>query len=353
MVVRDSLTKAYYDEAQYYTMMSNEEGAQHFFRELSTARRSACSAYLGAAELRTFDRLYPGYLEFGDDHRKLGFFLRKFVRREPDSVEFECPLSLEVDDYLRDHLVRGTPTLPGSFMAEIAAEAAAVLVPELDVIGLRDMVFHKFVKVYPGLPPVPRKIAARTVERGSDGAVVAVRITSDLVAPNGVLLAADQLHFETTVLLRSGFPAAPQWSPWSPAEEASVADPYYSSGSPVALTDAFVSTSDTRRHPRGLRSRFGLDAGRHQSTWARFTVPALLFDGMVRLTALDATTVSVPTSIAAIDLYQRANDLDQPDLEIFTADGKVVAVRADGTVVVAADGIEAAGIGKPLVLANS
>jgi NAD(P)-dependent dehydrogenase (short-subunit alcohol dehydrogenase family) len=354
MVVRDSLTKAYYDDAQYYTMMTNEEGAGHFFRELSTARQSACSAYLGVAELRTFDRLYPGYLEFGDDHGELGFFLRKFVRREPDSVEFECPLSVEVDGYLRHHLVRGTPTLPGSFMAEIAAEAAAVLVPELDVVGLRDLVFHKFVKVYPGTPAGPRKIAARTVERTADGAVVHVRITSDLVAPGGVLLAADQLHFEATVLLCNGFPVAPRWTPWPHTDEVDVPDPYYSAESPVALSDVFVSTSDARRNPRGLRTAFAIDAGRHRPALARFLLPAVLFDGMVRLTALDATAVSVPTSIAGIDLYQRANDLDLAELAVYESAGKVVAVRADGTVVAAADGIEAAVIGRvPLALANS
>jgi NADP-dependent 3-hydroxy acid dehydrogenase YdfG len=353
MVVRDSLTKAYYDDAQYYTMMSNAEGVDHFFRELGTARGSACSAYLGAAELRTFDRLYPGYLEFGADHRKLGFFLRRFTHREPDAVEFECPLSLDVDGYLRQHLVRGTPTLPGSFMAEMAAEAATVLAPELDVVGLRQLVFHKFVKVYPGRPPVPRKVTARIVERTPGGAVVAVRITSDLVAPNGVLLAADQLHFEAGVLLRNGFPAAPHWTPWPRADETSVFDPYYSAESPVALSESFVSTSDTRQHPRGRRARFAFDPGRHRATWARFRVPAMLFDGMVRLTALDATAVSVPTAIAGIDLYRRANDLDLSNLELATTAGKVVAVRADGTVVAAADGIEAAAIDRPLALANS
>jgi NAD(P)-dependent dehydrogenase (short-subunit alcohol dehydrogenase family)/3-oxoacyl-(acyl-carrier-protein) synthase len=361
MVVRDTLTKAYYDEAQYYTMMSNEEGAHHFFLELSAARRSSCSAYMGEAELRTFDRLYPGYLEFGGDHQRLGFFLRKFTRREPDSVEFECTLSLEVDEYLRHHLVRGTPTLPGSFMAEIAAEAAAVLVPDLDVVGLRRMAFHKFVKVYEGRPPVTKKIAARIVERTSDGAVVNVRITADLVAPGGVLLASDQLYFETTVLLRSGFPATPGWAPWQPAEEFSVSDPYYSTGSPVLLTDEFTSTSDLRLHPLGRRAKFVLN---HQPIWTRFAVPAILIDGMARLTSISSdrggtTEVSVPTFVEGIDLYQRANDLDLGNVEMFATNEKVVAVRSDGTVVAVANGIEAALIGrvstddKSLLMVNS
>lgn len=348
MVVRDSLTKAYYDDAQYYTMMSNAEGAHHFFLELSDARRSACSAYLGAAELRTFDRLYPGYLEFGGDHRKLGFFLRKFTRREPDSVEFECTLSLDVDEYLLHHVVRGTPTLPGTFMAEIAAEAAAVLVPGLDVVGLRRSTFHKFVKVYQGMPPVTKKITARIVERTDDGAVVEVRITSDLVAPSGVLLASDQLHFETTVLLRDGFPAAPGWDRWRPAAESALSDPYYAAGSPVLLTDEFAATSDIRAHPRGRRARFAFDAGRHRSVWERFALPAILIDGMARLTVLDPDEVSVPTFVAGIDLYRRANDVDLgggADVEIFATAGNVVAVQGD-TVVAVATGIEAAVIGR-------
>jgi hypothetical protein len=364
MVVRDTLTKAYYDEAQYYTMMSNEEGAHHFFLELSPARRSSCSAYMGDAELRTFDRLYPGYLEFGDDQDRLGFFLRKFTRREPDRVEFECTLSLEVDEYLRHHLVRGTPTLPGSFMAEIAAEAAAVLVPDLDVVGLRRMAFHKFVKVYQNRPPVTKKITARIVERTDDGAMVNVRITSDLVAPGGVLLASDELYFETTVLLRRGFPTAPGWQPWQPAEEFGVPDPYYSTGSPVLLTDEFTSTSDPRLHPLGRRARFVLNAGHHQAIWTRFTVPSILIDGMARLTSISSdrsgtVDVSVPTFVEGIDLYQRANDLDLGNVEMFATNEKVVAVRADGTVVAVANNIEAALIGrvptddKPLMMVNS
>jgi hypothetical protein len=338
--------------------MSNEEGAHHFFLELSAARRSACSAYLGEAELRTFDRLYPGYLEFGGDCQKLGFYLRKCTHRDPDFVEFECPLSLAVDEYLLHHRVRGTPTLPGTFMVEIAAEAAAILAPDLDVVGLRRMAFHKFVKVYQGRQPVAKKIAARIVERTPGGAVVNVRITSDIIAPGGMLLTSDQLHFEATVLLRNGFPAVPGWEPWRPAEEIGVSDPYYSSASPVVLTDEFVSTSDTRLHPRGHRASFTLNAGRHHPIWARFRLPAFLIDGMARMTALSA--VSVPTFVEGIDLYQPANDLDLAGVEIFaTPENRVVAVRADGTVVVAANGIESAVIGRaatedqPLQMVNS
>jgi len=184
------------------------------------------------------------------------------------------------------------------------------------------------------------------------------------VAPGGVLLASDQLYFETTVLLRPGFPAGPGWQPWQPAEEFSVSDPYYSTGSPVLLTDEFTSTSDLRLHPIGRRAKFVFNAGRHQPIWRRFTVPAILIDGMARLTSISSDRggtieVSVPTFVEGIDLYQRANDLDLGNVEMFATNEKVVAVRADGTVVAVANGIEAALIGrvstddKSLLMANS
>ncbi|MFI9405148.1 SDR family oxidoreductase [Nocardia sp. NPDC052316] len=344
------LISKYYERADSYSNMAVAEGIHHFVRELHAAERVPHIVHLGAAERRTVTSFYPefftGTTRTGDHH------LRHTVSRTEGTAVYECPMTEQADGYLYGHTVRGHATLPGLFVTEIAAEAALSLRPELVVIGFEDLVFERFVQVRPDLDVPPKRIHASVGTATADLVTIDVRITSDIVAPTGLVIAKDKPHFTCRVLLAPAANAALRWQDWTtdPAERA-VPDPYHLPGSPVRLSGPFVCTTDTRTHPRGARARFRPDLTDADPVWSKFLMPSLLLDGMARMGALHPTKagllpVAVPTSVRRIDLYQQANDVELAQagpLELyatpaeFTLDGpaanRFVAARPDGGVV--------------------
>ncbi|MFS7875363.1 SDR family oxidoreductase [Streptomyces asiaticus] len=341
----NELTKAYYERAGSYSNMAIAEGIHHFVQELHAPVRRPSVVHLGDAERATVERFYPGYLD-----RRPGFFLRRLVASDERSVVYECPFDLDTDGYLEHHTVRGEATLPGTFVTELAAEAARALVPGKRVIAFEDLRFEHFLRVYRDIPAGPRRIRAELVDGPGEVTVVQVRITEDVVAPSGVVLVKDRVHFLARVLLDTEAPTAPRWEEWPTGEETPVPDPYHQPGSPVRLTGPFVSTTDTRIHPRGKRARYAPDVPAGDPVWSRFTVPSILLDGLARVGVLDLVDghlvpVAAPLSIRRIDLYEEISDHDLAasgeDIDLFvtppgfdlTADtisNRFVAVRPDG-----------------------
>ncbi|HET9871810.1 MAG TPA: SDR family oxidoreductase [Propionibacteriaceae bacterium] len=325
------LTKSYFEKSGLYSHMSTEEGVHHFVRELNQLRPAPYTVHLGAAERAAVDRLIPGFLDrpqpasapvsghpaepASSMPQLQGFYLDRLVESGPDRMVFEHDFDLNSDDYLRHHLVDGVPTLPGTFVTEMACEAAAALVPELQPYALEDVVFDHFLKVYPGKRPLPKRIHARVVERRApfEHAVVEIRVTGDVVAPNNTVLVKDRLHFSARVLLSHELPTAPSWKPWHPAAEQPVVDPYHQPGSPVLLTREFVSTTRTRLHPRGKRSTYNLALPPDHPVFGQFRVPVILLDGLLRTGVLAQTEsglipLAAPVRIGRVDLYERIND---------------------------------------------
>ncbi|MGI5282723.1 SDR family oxidoreductase [Nonomuraea polychroma] len=344
------LVSDYYERRGHYTPMTVAEGVHHFVRELHASTPAANVVYLGEAERRTVEDFYPAF--FAGSERS--FYLRRLVAREADAVTYECPFDLETDAYLRHHVVNGQPTLPGTFITEIAAEAALALRPDLQVIGFTDLRFERFLRLYENVAPAPKRIHAHVVHAEQDLVTVEVRLATDVVAPSGVILNKDITHFSTRVLLAGRFGATPRIQPWAAdTAEVPVPDPYHIEGAPVLLTGPFVTTAGTRSHPRGKRARFAPTLQPDHPVWSRFTMPSLLLDGMARMGVLNLidgqlVPVAAPLSIRRIDLYQRANDLSlarSGPIELYAtptgfaleADGSVenrfVAARPDGTVV--------------------
>ncbi len=354
----DELTKAYYERAGSYSSMPVAEGVHHFVQELHAPVRRPSLVHLGDAERATVEHFYPGYLTAADTDTDApgpapapgGFFLRRTVGSDGTSAVFECRFDLETDGYLEHHTVRGEPTLPGTFVTELAAEAARHLVPDRHVTAFEDLRFEHFLRVYRDLPPAPRRIYAKVVGAPGDTTVVEVRITEDVVSPAGVVLVEDRVHFTARVLLADAFPAAPRWEPWDTADDTPVPDPYHQPGSPVRLTGPFVSTTDTRIHPKGKRARYAPSLPADDPTWERFTVPCVLLDGLARVGVLDLVDghlvpVAAPLSIRRIDLYEETSDLSLAgaadridlyatppgfDLAAVPVDNRFVAARPDG-----------------------
>lgn len=306
------LISKYYERSESYSNMAVPEGVHHFVRELHAPERAPHTVHLGRAEHATVRRFYPDFRTA--DRPTGGFFLRERVSEQDGSLVHECPMDPVTDAYLRGHLVRGHPTMPGLFVAELAAEAATRLRPELEVVGFTDLRFDRFIQVRDDVRSQPKRIHAEVLQRSGDLVTVQVRITSDIVSPRGVLAARDKPHFSCRVLLAPEF-TAPRWQPWPDApDEQAVPDPYHLPGSPVALTGPFACTSGTRLHPRGKRARFTPDLVQADPVWSAFTMPNLLLDGMARMGALHLVDghlmpVAVPTAIRRIDLHQRANDV--------------------------------------------
>ncbi|WP_275451688.1 SDR family NAD(P)-dependent oxidoreductase [Allosalinactinospora lopnorensis] len=379
----DKLTKAYFERAGSYSHMAVAEGVHHFVQELHAPVRRPSVVHLGTAERGTVERFYPGYLDTANQEPAFrdaqapdedpatpgseGFYLRRLVASYRASATFECTFNLETDSYLTHHTVQGQPTLPGTFVTEIAAEAARYLVPGKHVIAFEDLRFQHFMRVRPGTVPAPKRIRAELLGERDGLSTVEVRITEDIVSPSGVLLREDRPHFTTRVLLSGDVPAAPQWGPWDTADEIEVPDPYHQPASGVRLTGPFVSTAQTRLNPRGKRARYAPSPSlaTDADVWPRFTVPAILLDGLARLGVLDLVDgylvpIAAPLSIRRIDLYRQGSDhtlaaAGEPielyatpagfDMAAETVSNRFVATGADGRVLVQMKDIRATVIG--------
>ncbi|WP_425246810.1 SDR family oxidoreductase [Streptomyces sp. NEAU-NA10] len=363
------LTRAYFKRAGSYTHMPVHEGVHHFLQELHADRRTASVVHIGPAERETIERFYPGYLASGADvpdvPGKGTFYLREPLSADADSAVFACAFDLATDGYLAHHTVRGVPTLPGTFVVEIATEAARHLVPGRRAVALEDLRFENFLRVHAGVRSTPKKITARVVDREDDLTVVEVRVTGDVLAPGGVLLVEDRVHFSARVLLRPETPEAPAWQHWDDADDTPVVDPYHVPASPVSLTGPFVSTARTRLHPLGKRSVYRAAVADRDPVLSRFLTPAILLDGLARTGVLHLeddrlVPIAAPLSIRRVDLYEEANDIELTrrygrlhlyatppafDMTHTAPDNRFVAVTPDGRVVVQMKDVSATVVG--------
>jgi NAD(P)-dependent dehydrogenase (short-subunit alcohol dehydrogenase family)/3-oxoacyl-(acyl-carrier-protein) synthase len=336
------VTAAFLERGGFGTGMRTEEGVYHFLREVGQAQRDAASVHLGDKERRSILARMPGFFEqpalettvpvakrhvetsaetaaipaakpVSDRGHDPGFYLGREVRRGADEALFERVFDVDTDPYLAHHLVNGFPTFPGTFVPEIAAEAALQLLPGSVVVGFEDVVFHHFLRVYDARRPCTKKIQAHVLRREGAAAVIQVRVTGDVSAPTGQVLVRDKLHFEAKVLLSDSYKAAPSWPGWSNLPYAPVADPYHFDAAPVRLTGMFVSTADTRTTTLGKRAQFRPKIAADDPVFSRFVIPSILLDGLARMAALnhvagDFIPLAAPASIRHIDIYEAGND---------------------------------------------
>lgn len=359
-----------------FTPMSSASGVGHLMRELAEPAHAGFMVLMGDDELyelglrpEQVSAAVPGRALKGDAPARGTFMLGRELSRDQGSVTFERTFSLGTDPYLAEHVVDGVPTLPGTFVAELAAEAASALVPGLMVVGIRDLILRAFLRVQPGRA-VTRRIRASVLERGAHDARVAVRVTGDVVAPGGQLLAADRTQYEAVVLLADAHLPSPRWEPWPTADDGpAVPEPYHVPNPAVQLTESFVVTADTRLHRLGRRARSAPNGRAGDLVYRSFLLPALLLDGLLRVGMLDDVgdgyrALNAPTAIARIDLYGSGNDAEtaaaHPDVELYSAsparsegsanigvepENRAVAATADGSVLVRIEGVASAVMG--------
>lgn len=305
----DELTKAYFDKAGTYSSMTSAEGVRHFLREIGQAAPHPYTVHLGDAEERAVRSLVPGFLPTESS----SFYLGREVERTPAKVVHERTFSLRTDSYLDGHLVDGTATLPGAFVAEIAVEAARSLRPDLVVTAVRDLRFERFLKV--DERERTKRICAAAVGEGPEGADVLVQVLEDVIAPDGRVLVRDREHFRAVVECRLRPRPPGRWHGWDETAAREVADPYHAPGSPVLLSGEFRSTTRTRVLPEGGRSRYAVPVPPGHPVYSRFQVPVLALDGLLRTGVLDIVDdslvpVCAPLTIGRLEIFEALNDCD-------------------------------------------
>ncbi|MEU3496056.1 SDR family NAD(P)-dependent oxidoreductase [Kitasatospora cineracea] len=325
--------------------MSTAEGVAHFLSELRRrtrpeGRTDRLVTFVGTAEHHSFDTRFPGLrtpapalpspappLTFAAPALPSpapGLLGAPFYR-QPDHAVWELLLDLDAHAFLRHHLVDGRPTVPGVVLADLAVQAARTLArdsadtplpPPLPLLGIDRLIFRSWVRARTDGRPARFRIEAH--HRPTRwGCAVRVSVRSDVVAPDGRVLAADREHFRATVRL-GGPPPLPV--PHAPppdlphARTATATDPYYDPASPVLLTGPFRATRDWRATPTGTAAHWQPDPAA-LAALPRLSTPAVLLDSLARTPSLapgpdGRHPVAVPRHIERITLHLPGDDHD-------------------------------------------
>ncbi|MFF1547686.1 SDR family NAD(P)-dependent oxidoreductase [Streptomyces sp. NPDC058291] len=325
------LMRTFLAKSAQFTAMPTAEGVEHFLHELDQAHQghgTHVTVFFGAAERAAIEAAVPGYLDFcrnasgsrtgsaspaSPAPRLPSFYVDDIVERAPGRLTVVRRFGLDRDAYLREHVVDGRPTLPGTFVPELAAEAAMHLVPGRVPVVVEDVRLESFLRVYRADRDEVKKIRARLLADGPRESVVEVEVTGDVVAPDGRLLVKDRRHFSARVRLRDEPVAPPRWEHWDDHGAEPLADPYHVPNPAVLLSGVFVSTAGTRIHPGGRRAHYAPDRTGIDRWFSGLVVPSVLLDGLARVSVLDRavlpgrggdwTPLAVPRTIRRIDLY--------------------------------------------------
>ncbi|NVI97158.1 SDR family NAD(P)-dependent oxidoreductase [Myxococcus sp. AM009] len=204
---------------------------------------------------------------------------------------------------LEDHLVRGTPTLPGAWALDLMLQAAVGNGrPELRTVTIEDVRFSRFIRVKPGgrqrlraectpLIDVPGRLGVR------------VRLMGDIVHASGVVLEKDLVYAEARFTLTAEPPrGTPELDAAVPSGQAlRVHDPHCAAGAPIELRKMFDCLEEIHIEPSARFARLGLPTEPRQ---AGSTVPALVLDAALRLSAMHVDGES--SAVFAPIQFQRA-----------------------------------------------
>ncbi|MEV7215470.1 SDR family oxidoreductase [Kitasatospora cineracea] len=246
------------------------------------------------------------------------------VHQQPDHAAWELLLDLDTHAFLRDHLVDGRPTVPGVVLADLAVQAARTLArdsadtPPPPLLGIDRLAFRSWVRARTDGRPARFRIEAhRRPTRW--GCAVRVSVRSDVVAPDGRVLAADREHFRATVRLGGPPPlpvphALPPTRTTATTATTATTDPYYDPASPVLLTGPFRATRDWHATPTGPAAHWQPDPAA-LAALPRLSTPAVLLDSLARTPSLapgpdGRHPVAVPHHIERITLHLPGDDHD-------------------------------------------
>ncbi|MCY1034778.1 SDR family NAD(P)-dependent oxidoreductase [Corallococcus sp. BB11-1] len=192
---------------------------------------------------------------------------------------------------LEDHLVRGTPTLPGAWALDLMLQSAlGDRHPELRTVTIEDARFSRFIRVKPG---GRQSLRAECTPLGDAPGrhSVQVKLTGDIVHPSGVVLERDLVYAEARFTLTAEPPtvSAQLAAATAAGNGLPVHDPHCATGSPIELRRMFDCLEEIRLEPTARFARLGLPQGPRE---AGTHVPALVLDAALRLSAMHVEGVS-------------------------------------------------------------
>lgn len=310
MVTHTQVQDAYLAREDNFTHLDDALGRRYFRTELLHRRSDPrTSVWLGETEWRMLTAAAPELRAAGArPPAPAGAFVRgPGAPAEGGGTAWEVRLGLDGHGYVRDHRVDERPTLPGTFLMEIAAEAAAA-VGAGRTVAIVDAVFARFVRAAEEQWPRRLLVTARAETPGRVLVVVAG-------PPRGPIPA--QEYSRMTVLLDGPYGARPAPEP-AAAGLVPARDAYALAGSPVLLRGMFDSLRELRTGPAGGSARLHLPSPGHLGPLRDFLLPALAMDSLLRATAATPALTSaedaagapapVPVRIGRFDLFAPGND---------------------------------------------
>ncbi len=300
--------------------MTDVQGREFFRTELrGRGSHGLATTWIGDADWRTLQRGAPGFRDAchavaahtpEPQSTAAAARRRAFLSgppfRDGATAVWTFDVSLEDHPYLLDHLVDGRPTVPGTFILEMAAEAAVELAPGLVPVRITDVVLSQFIRAAPHRWP---RTLSVTATREEDE--VRVRVTTPAAGP-----VPEREHTRMVVHLAPALPEGP-WCPPAAATGGSEApNTYELPGTPVKLSGVFASLCDPRLEADGGSARLKLTLPQDGGPFPGFVLPSVALDCLLRTCVLDGrrpgddVPVIVPVALASVDLYTHANDLD-------------------------------------------
>ncbi len=342
--------------SQRLSSMPKAEGAAHFVAELAQrGRRDAVVTFIGDRERESIPRQFPGSIADRSVEEPDGRILGVPEECTADRATWRLVADERHHQLLRDHLVDGKPTFPGTMLAAMAVEAAKTLMPDQTIRALRDVSFSSWVRVVADRRTEYR-VTAEVNGSATSRPTVLVRITSDVTTPRGKVLRRDREHFRATAL--AGTPPAQRLTPPATDGYRSVRSPYYRTDSRVSLSGGFRTTQDWLTGPFGASATWRPDLTQLPDGLARLPAPALLLDGLARTLALRPVAegvqeVTAPRHVLRVEWFTDDDDANLVErypegirLAWDAVTGVLAAVAPDGTVLARMQDMRGASMGR-------
>lgn len=308
---RDSALMSKMEEEGRFSVINPQEGQRLLVDELARGAVAPVLYLLGTPEQGFLSHRLPA----STPKVRTWPLLDEYRSSKPYELQGRRDFSVARDPWLKHHCVDGNPVVPGTFLLEMAAEAALACSPGV-VVGFENIRFELFVKLF-GERPASLDIRVEPLEPLLNEQRVEVTVSSDFHSASGRLLARGRKHFATIVRLADAYPPAPALTldGYDSRQARSVPDPYHVEGTPVLLTDLFVTLRDTAATEAMTMAKTTLHEGAQGAPFQSFVIPGLLLDGTLRSAALQPANdgslpVLAPLSFHRIDLFGAGNDVD-------------------------------------------
>ncbi|MFJ6749512.1 SDR family oxidoreductase [Streptomyces sp. NPDC091266] len=296
--------------------MSDAQGRE-FFRTELTGRGShgLATTWIGDADWTTLQRKAPGFRAACETAAQSApepprapaaarrAFLTGPAEYDGEAATWTCDVGLDEHPYLLEHLVDGRPTVPGTFILEMAAEAAAELAPGMIPARITDVVLSQFIRAARHRWPRTLRVSALR-----DGDQVRVRVSSPAAGP-----VPEREHTRMVVHLAAVLPDRPLCPPVPPGSY-DAPNTYELPGTTVELSGVFGALRCPRMAADGGSADLRLTLPPGGGVFSRFLLPSIALDCLLRTSVLDGrqpgdVPVMVPTRLASVDLYTPANDV--------------------------------------------